>query len=120
MPKGGVLHAHLDAMVDARVLLNLALKYPAYHVRADVSLTKETVSTTLPEFSLLRENEWTTATSLTAATYTPGSWVPLTHARESFDPSLGGPEGFDKWVIGALTISPTEAYHTHNTTDKVS
>ena len=120
MPKGGVLHAHLDAMVDARVLLGLALKYPAYHVRADVSLTKETMSTTLPEFSLLRENEWTTATSLTAATYTPGSWVPLARARETFDPSLGGPEGFDKWVIGALTINPTEAYHTHNTTDKVS
>ncbi|KAM5538028.1 hypothetical protein V8D89_008225 [Ganoderma adspersum] len=119
MPKGGVLHAHLDAMVDVRVLLDLALKYPAYHVRTGVSLTKETVLTTLPEFSLLRENEWTTATSLTVATYTPGSWVQLAHARETFDPSLGGPEGFDKWVIGALTINPTEAYHTHNTTDKI-
>ncbi|PIL24470.1 hypothetical protein GSI_14224 [Ganoderma sinense ZZ0214-1] len=119
MPKGGVLHAHLDAMVDARVLLDLALKYPAYHVRTDVSLTTETISTTLPEFSLLKENEWTAPASLTAETYTPGSWVPLAQARAAFDPSLGGPEGFDKWVIGALTINPTEAYHTHNTTDKI-
>ena len=120
MPKGGVLHAHLDAMVDARVLLDLALKYPAFHVRANVSLTKETILTTLPEFYPLRESEWTTGSSLTDESYTPGSWIPLSIARETFNPDLGGPEGFDKWVIGALTINPNEAYHTHNTTDKVS
>lgn len=119
MPKGGVLHAHLDAMVDTRVLLDLALKFPAYHVRTDVSLTKETISTILPEFSPLRETEWTTARSITGENYMPGSWVPLSTARETFDPNLGGPQGFDEWVIGALTINPNEAYHTHNTTDKI-
>ena len=119
MPKGGLLHAHLDATVNTRVLLCLALKYPAFHVRTDVRLTAENISTTLPEFSPLKETEWTTLKSLSDDTYAPGSWVPLASARETFDSALGGPEGFDNWVIAALTINPTEAYHTHNTTDKV-
>ncbi|EJF66293.1 Metallo-dependent hydrolase [Dichomitus squalens] len=119
MPKGGLLHAHLDATVNARMLLRLAFKYPAYHVRTNVRLTRETISTTLPEFRPLKESQWTTLTSLTDDAYTPGSWVPLASARETFDPSLGGPDGFDDWVIAALTINPTEAYHTHNTTDKI-
>ena len=115
-----MLHAHLDATVDVRVLLDLALKYPAFHVRTDVRLTKETILTTLPEFCPLKESEWTTASSLTGENYVPGSWVPLSAARKNFDPELGGEQGFDKWVIGALTINADEAYHTHNTTDKVS
>ena len=118
MPKGGLLHAHLDATVNTRVLLPLALKHPAYHVRTDIRLTPETIATALPEFLPLKESEWTVLKSLTDGAYTPGSWVPLASARETFDSSLGGPEGFDDWVIAALTINPTEAYHTHNTTDK--
>ena len=117
MPKGGLLHAHLDATVNARTLLQLALKYPAMHVRTPNLLTVETLSSVLPDFLPLPKSEWTTQKSLTADTYLPGTWVPLASARETF--AFGGPTAFDNWVYAALTINPSEAYGSHDTTEKV-
>lgn len=117
MPKGALLHAHLDASVNAQVLLEIALKYPAIHIRTATRVSRDTLSTVLPEFRPLPAAEWTKLRSLTNEDYIPRSWVPLTNARENF--AFGGPDGFDDWVNAALTINPSEAYVTHNTTDKV-
>lgn len=121
MPKGALLHAHLDAMVNAKTLLELALKQPAMHVRAPAVLCEASLASTLPTFRALPAEEiyLCTGRSLTASSYEPDAWVPLAAARENFDPALGGPAGFDAWVIGALTINPIEAYQTHNTVEKV-
>jgi hypothetical protein len=119
MPKGALLHAHLDATVNAKFLLQLALKQPALHVRVPQVITSLTLSSTLPEFRALPREQFSEVPSLTDGTYEPGSWVALQRARETFDASLGGPEGFDNWVIGAMMINPTEAYNTHNTIAKV-
>ena len=113
------MHAHLDATVRVDVLLKLALEHPAIHVRAPGKLFATNLKTVIPEFRALPEAEWTTIASLTDAKYTPGSWVPLRNARANFAQALRGPEGFDKWVFGALMIDPSEAYGTHNTTAKV-
>ena len=102
--------------MNARVLLDIALKYPAFHVRSASSLSEATLKAVQPEFNPLAPSAWTQYSSLTDASYTPGSWVPLRSARENF--AFGGPEGFDQWVLGALMISPAEAYKTHNTTSK--
>ncbi|GJE96443.1 adenosine deaminase-like protein [Phanerochaete sordida] len=117
MPKGALLHAHLDATVNARVLLDLALKYPAIHVQTDALLTTSNLDSILPQFCPLPRSEWTEHASLTDQSYESKTWVPLSAARDTF--AFGGPEGFDRWVIGALTISPSEAYRTHNTTVKI-
>ena len=119
MPKGGLLHAHLDATVRVDVLLKLALEHPAIHVRAPGELFATNFKAVLPEFQALPKAEWTTIASLTDTKYPPGSWVPLRNARANFAQALRGPEGFDKWVFGALMIDPSEAYGTHNTTAKV-
>ena len=119
MPKGALLHAHLDAMVNASVLLKLALDQPAIHVRVPIALTPSDMNAILPEFKGLPQSEFTDAASITAPDYRPGTWVPIRHARESFDAQLGGPEGFDAWVIGAMMINPNEAYGTHNSVKKV-
>ncbi|EKM55051.1 uncharacterized protein PHACADRAFT_255384 [Phanerochaete carnosa HHB-10118-sp] len=116
MPKGALLHAHLDATVNARVLLDLALKYPAFHIMAEQSLTALNLNSIRPKFRPLPRSVWTEHCSLTES-YEVGAWVPLHKARENF--TFGGPEGFDRWVISALTISPAEAYRTHNTTVKI-
>lgn len=118
MPKGSLLHAHLDAVVDAAFLLKLALAQPAIHVRTSTALTAESIKNVLPEFRGLPSSEFTDVKSLTN-NYVSGTWVDIRRARESFDPALGGPSGFDSWVIGALTINPSEAYGTHNTVLKV-
>jgi adenosine deaminase CECR1 len=119
MPKGALLHAHLDATVNAKFLLQLALEQPAIHVRVQQVMTSSTLSSTLPEFRALPREQFSEVHSLTHATYEPGTWVPLQRARENFDVSLGGPQGFDEWVIGTMMINPTEAYDTHNTIAKV-
>ncbi|KAI0340075.1 Metallo-dependent hydrolase [Trametopsis cervina] len=119
LPKGALLHAHLDATVNAEVLLRLALRHPALHVRTTGLLTTTTISSLLPEFHAFPQSEWSSLTSLTASSYASGTWIPLQTARENFDKTLGGPQGFDKWVISAITISPAEAYKTHNTTAKI-
>jgi adenosine deaminase CECR1 len=119
MPKGALLHAHLDATVNAKFLWQLALKQPALHVRVPQAINSLTLSTTLPEFRGLPREQFSDVSSLTDSAYEPGTWVALHRARETFDVSLGGQEGFDKWVIGSMMINPTEAYNTHNTITKV-
>ncbi|KAI0332618.1 Metallo-dependent hydrolase [Cubamyces sp. BRFM 1775] len=119
MPKGGLLHAHLDATVPVDILLGFALQQPAMHVRVSDCLTSSTLGSILPEFRALPKQDWTTAPSLTDPSYTPGGWVPLQNVRNNFSPDMGGPEGFDRWVIDALMINPSEAYGTHNTTAKI-
>ncbi|KAJ7047039.1 hypothetical protein C8F04DRAFT_1062530 [Mycena alexandri] len=120
MPKGGLLHAHLDATVNAEFVLKLALEQPALHVRAAKWLSALNVSNLLPEFKALPQEMFTNSeVGLTDPSYVSSTWVSLKTARESFDLALGGPEGFDKWVIGAMTINPSEAYQTHNTVNKI-
>ena len=118
MPKGALLHAHLDATVNPEILLKLALQYPMFHVRIHKPLTISNLSTNLPEFRVFPQDQFIKLSSLTEVSYPLGSWVPLQKARDSFE--FGGQEGFDKWVIAALTINPAEAYGTHNTVKKAS
>jgi adenosine deaminase CECR1 len=121
MPKGGLLHCHLDATVDFRTVLDIAIKQPGnLHVRAKQVITQESITSVLPEFRAIPETEFTNVTSLTDPSYTSDAWVALTNARDNFDPALGGPTGFDRWVLRAMTINPSEAYGTHNTVDKVT
>ncbi|KAI0945708.1 hypothetical protein AcW1_001866 [Taiwanofungus camphoratus] len=119
MPKGALLHAHLDATVNTRILLQLCLEQPAIHVRVSSHLTARNIKTILPEFKALPRAQFGHMSSLTDFTYIPGEWVPLHKARETFDASLGGPDGFDEWIISALMISPSEAYGTHNSPSKI-
>ena len=118
MPKGALLHAHLDATVNPETLLKIALQFPVFHVRVHEPLSIPNLSTNLPEFKPLPPDHVSDLSSLTEASYPLGSWVPLHKARDTF--MFGGQEGFDKWVIGALTINPAEAYGTHNTVKKAN
>ncbi|ESK83975.1 cecr1 family adenosine [Moniliophthora roreri MCA 2997] len=122
MPKGALLHAHLDGTVNVKFLLKLAVKQPAIHVRATERLRSQNLTSVLPEFKALSQNEYPEAQNLVGLTdesYQPGSWVPIQKARELFGLELGGPEGFDRWVTRWLTIEPSEAYGTHNTSTKI-
>lgn len=119
MPKGALLHAHLDATVNVNVMLRLALQQPAIHVRTSRPVNASTIAFTLPEFRALPQDQFSEGAVLTESSYPANEWVSIRKARETFDPTLGGPQGFDNWVLGALTINPDEAYKTHNTVTKV-
>ena len=117
MPKGALLHAHLDATVDKEYILQLALKEPYMHARTSCVVTTANATTTVPEFRAFKEAQPCQSASVTDPDYPADYWIPLHQARESF--SLGGPNGFDKWVLGAMSINPAEAYGTHNSVTKV-
>lgn len=119
MPKGALLHAHLDATVNQNFVLQLALQQSALHVRTTTAVNKDTIDSTLPEFRALPQNQFAEGPGVTDPAYVANKWVSLQKARNTFDPELGGPDGFDKWVLGAITINPKEAYETHNTVEKV-
>ena len=122
MPKGALLHAHLDATVDVNFLLNRILEQEALYVRASAPLTTlSPAANVLPDFSPFAKSEvkLSPIQSVTDPSY-DGGWIPVKVAREAFSPGLGGPEGFDKWFVASTTINPAEAYGTHKTVTKVN
>ncbi|ELU42781.1 adenosine deaminase [Rhizoctonia solani AG-1 IA] len=118
---GGLLHVHMDAMCDASYLLKLALEYSIMHVQTTGSLNSSSPYP-IPTFKPLTPQEISQAANNalpTSQDYVPGSWVAVQRARDGFPNELGGQEGFDKWIIGALTINAEEAYEKYNTSAKV-
>ncbi|KZS88375.1 adenosine deaminase-related growth [Sistotremastrum niveocremeum HHB9708] len=118
MPKGALLHAHIDATVDVRTLLRLAEKEPALHIRIPTKLTLDNYTTVIPQFLALPKHQFVSGT-IFGDSYVPDTWIRLQDARSSFPQKLGGEKGFDEWVIRSITINPTEAYVTHNTVEKI-
>lgn len=121
MPKGGLLHVHRNALVEARTLLDLALGHPAIHIRVECPFA----ASSLPDIQPIPAEQYPAAdtTGITDVLYT-GGWVPIKRARELFNPlsnpELSGPAGFDKWVLGTFVINPSDAFTTYNTPMKVS
>ncbi|VDB96742.1 unnamed protein product [Peniophora sp. CBMAI 1063] len=117
MPKGALLHAHLDACVDKSKLLAFAYEYPQMHIRVARGVTPERMADQLPTFAPLAISPFTAGSSAgmsAAQGYVGDTWVPVAEARKAFDPALGGPEGFDKWILDTQMVNPGEAYGTHN------
>jgi len=114
MPKGALLHAHLDLTVGARTLLDIALRHPAIHISSPELITSANMAFIQPKLRPIPSNSKTSVTSLTDPAYLPNAWVPLATARERFDATLGGPDGFDRWLISKMSINPSDAYITHN------
>ncbi|KAG8861949.1 hypothetical protein FRB96_002392 [Tulasnella sp. 330] len=121
LPKGALLHAHMDAMCDARFLLKEALKHDQMHVRTSTVISADSLINTPPVFSALplRHTEGVSSLTLSHPEYIGGDWVPIQRARDGFPVELGGPEGFDRWVISTLMIDPKEAYEKYNTSKKI-
>lgn len=119
MPKGALLHCHIDATVNTRTLLGFALKHGALHIRVEAKITGDSLKSLVPQFKAFPTPQASLDQSLASESYPIGSWIPLKQARELFPSKLGGTRGFDDWIIGNLMIDPSEAYVTHNSVKKV-
>jgi adenosine deaminase CECR1 len=119
MPKGALLHAHLDATVNAERLYALGLEQPTMHIWVGEQVNAGNVANNVPRFLALKDDQCSDDTSLGVTTHAR-TFIQLQTARNNFPAELGGIKGFDKWVLGSMMISPSEAYRTHNTVKKVT
>ncbi|KAG8971485.1 hypothetical protein FRC05_011058 [Tulasnella sp. 425] len=120
LPKGALLHAHMDATCDAEFLLRTASEEPQMHVRTSVQITPKTIGSTTPEFRAMPVDfKASSYLSVTSSDYEGGAWIAMQVARENFSAELGSAEGFDNWVLAAMRIDPEEAYVKYNTSKKV-
>lgn len=120
MPKGALLHAHLEATIDAGSLLKAALEHPNVCIRAPQTMNRDNLDSTLPDFAARPVGgDYGSSATITSPDYVPNTYVSAQKVREEWPEALGGPSAFDVWVIRSLTINPSEAYDTHNTTVKI-
>ncbi|RPA94313.1 Metallo-dependent hydrolase [Choiromyces venosus 120613-1] len=122
MPKGCLLHAHLEAMVDMDWLFDVALNTPGIHIYSDIPLTTSkalekaniqfTYSTTSPK----------AIAGLYSSKYEPGSLILVTEVADSFPANLllnedsgnkTSREGFREWIISRITITAEESLKHH-------
>ncbi|KAL4067730.1 hypothetical protein J3A83DRAFT_4253973 [Scleroderma citrinum] len=119
MPKGALLHVHLELTVDAHFLIRLALPHTSIHIRSPEVITSANMSSVVPEIKPLDPDFEAEASSLTDPDYIPGSWIPLHRARELFDQGLGSSQGFDIWITSHMVITANAAYVTHNNNHRI-
>ncbi|KAI1389761.1 Metallo-dependent hydrolase [Hypoxylon trugodes] len=116
MPKGALLHAHLDAMVDFDHLFQKLFATPGMHLAADQPLTtakaKEVAKLTFRFFKKTR-----TEGNIWSADYKEETPILLTQVADAFPG--GGKAGFLKWLYGRCAISQTDAVSQHHGVDHI-
>ncbi|KAL8813335.1 MAG: hypothetical protein Q9223_000172 [Gallowayella weberi] len=117
MPKGALLHAHLDAMIDADFLVDRVLATEGMVIQASQPLrTAEARKQASVSFQYSKSSDFT-ASSIWADNYQPQQLVPAKVAADSFP--HGGREGFTAWVVERSTITADESLNHHHGLDAV-
>lgn len=111
MPKGGLLHAHLDAMVDLESLIDLTLKTPGMHISASEPLTSENALNNA-DVSVRFRKPTPEKPSIWTSEYQAKTYVPLVAAADSFTP--GGRLGFISWLKSRCVLSPLDGIEQHH------
>jgi len=117
MPKGALLHCHLDAMVDQHWLFNEALETEGIHIGASGSLESSADRETQNIFFRFLKTSPASEISLWSGKCKEGTLVPIKTAAETFPD--GGKEGFINWIVSRCTISAEESLHHHHGPDSI-
>lgn len=111
MPKGALLHCHLEAMVDLDWALEEAFALDGVCITSDGPLSSpaERLKTGFSfTYSTTAAKE---RVSIWADTYAPNTPIPITTAADSF--SDGGRKGFIEWIRSRTTITSEEHLKHH-------
>ena len=117
MPKGALLHAHQDAMIDVDWLIDTVLQIDGMTISASEGLWNPISmknGEVLFRFSKIRP---ASASSLWTKDYQTSQPVLLKEAAESYPDN--GVEGFKAWMKGKCTITPEESIKHHHGLDAV-
>jgi len=116
MPKGALLHAHMDAMVDFDFLFDKMLQTPGMCIYCETDLsTPENL-----EYGALRfcyRSSKTEETDIWKSSYKINEPVPVMKAAEQYP--NGGREGFLAYLKSRFTISREESLEHHHGVDHV-
>ncbi|EXJ92663.1 hypothetical protein A1O3_01215 [Capronia epimyces CBS 606.96] len=115
MPKGALLHAHLDAMIDIDWLVDQALGEKGFCILAPEALSnKDKRRTGFLQFRYYSEEEikkQKTPVNIWSTTYTSNAPVPIREAQRSFPDDE---TTFKKWLISRCTITAEESLCHHH------
>ena len=117
MPKGALLHAHMDAMVDFEYILGELIKLPGMHMSSDRSLdTPEARELADLQFRY-RKQEVTDGNVWSGGHYEPGKFLLLTKVADEFPD--GGRQGFLAWLKSRCTLDLTDCHQHHHGIDAI-
>lgn len=111
MPKGALLHAHMDAMIDINWLIDRALETEGMSISASQSLSNiDTRENASVNFRFRNSREIST-TSIWSKDYNESQFISLKEAASSFPHD--GTVGFKAWLRSRCTITPEESIKHH-------
>jgi adenosine deaminase CECR1 len=117
MPKGALLHCHLEAMVDLDWALEEAFVTEGVCVRSEAPLsTEEARLKTGFSFTFSKANAKSDV-SIWSEDYGAENQIPLTEAADSFPD--GGRKGFVEWVRSRVSITAKEHLSHHEGPNEV-
>lgn len=120
MPKGSLLHAHMDAMFDIDHLIGLTFSTPGIHMTAPKPLITPKEYETTPftfQFSSRPAEESESAASVWSEAYVPSTLIPMQKAASSFP--KGGESGFREWLKSRCVLMPEHSYFHHHGVDAI-
>ncbi|KAH9999752.1 adenosine/AMP deaminase [Xylariaceae sp. FL0662B] len=116
MPKGALLHAHLDAMVDFDYVFEALFATPGMHIMADQPLTSAKAREDARLLFRFHKRARTEG-DIWSHDYTQMTPILLTQAADAYPE--GGKSGFLKWLYSRCTISRTDAVSQHHGVDHI-
>ncbi|TVY34895.1 Adenosine deaminase [Lachnellula subtilissima] len=117
MPKGALLHAHMDAMVDFDYLFNVLLDTKGMHIYSERHLGTEEARGGASFKFRFQKTDRVGEKSIWSSEYNPGTPVLLTEAADAFP--NGGRVEFIAWLKSRTTITNTESIEHHHGVDAV-
>lgn len=116
MPKGSLLHAHLDAMVNFDFLFEELMNLPGMHISSSLPLDSESARKEPAISFRYRANEKTDG-SIWASDYKKDDFILLTKSADEFP--QGGRPGFLKWLKSLCTLSLNDSHNQHHGIDAI-
>ncbi|RHZ65834.1 putative CECR1 family adenosine deaminase [Aspergillus thermomutatus] len=120
MPKGSLLHAHMDAMFDIDFLIEQAFSTPGIHMAAPQPLTTAKDFEEAPfyfQFSSRPLEESEDKPTMWTSSYESSTLISLQKAASSFP--KGGDAGFREWLKSRCILGPEHSYYHHHGVDAI-
>lgn len=120
MPKGSLLHAHLDAMFDVDFLIDQAFSTPGIHISAPKPLLTPKDYEEAPfvfQYSSRPIEDSEGRVTIWSSSYEPSSLISIQKAASSFP--NGGEAGFRGWLRSRCILTPDHSYFHHHGVDAI-